>query len=243
MREDTGVVLWGHMKIGILGTGNMGRALGLIFAQVGHEVCFGARDPAKARAAAALAPALGVAPGRVRAGSNDEAARFGDLLVYTARGIPPAQVLADVSVLAGKIVVDMNNQEVPADFVYPPIARSLAEALAEAAPGAKVVKAFNTMAQEAFELCPEAIRPYRVSVFVAGDDPAARGVVKDLAAEIGFVPVDCGPLVHARLIEGAADLIRLLLIGQGMPDANFSLVNLPDVETPRLGGRQASRLR
>ena len=230
------------MNIGILGTGNMGRALGLVFAQVGHEVCFGARDPAKAQDAAALAPAVGVAPERVHAGDNDEAACFGEVLVYTARGVPPADLLSDVNVLAGKVLVDMNNQEVPADFIYPPVVRSLAETLAESAPGAKVVKAFNTLPMEVFELCPQAIRPYRVSVFVAGDDADARATAMALAAEIGFVPVDCGPLVHARLIEGAADLIRLLLIGQGLPDVNFSLVHVPDAEHPRLGGRQPSRL-
>ncbi len=232
------------MKIGILGTGNMGRALGLVFAQVGHEVCFGARDPAKAQAAVDLAPSVGEgAAERVRAGSNDEAARFGEVLVYTARGVPPAEVLTDASVLAGKVIVDMNNQDVPADFVYPPITRSLAEVLAAEAPGAKVVKAFNTLPMEVFELCPGDIRPHKVSVFVAADDAGARRTVGELAEQIGFVPVDCGPLVHARLLEGAADLIRFLLISQGMPDANFSLVHVPDAKHPRLGGRQESRLR
>lgn len=234
------------MKIGIIGTGNMGRSLGLVWAERGHEVFFGARDPAKAQAAAELAIKLtGHAEAAQRHGTNAQAARFGDVLLYAARGVAVPEVLgdADASSLAGKIVIDMNNQAVPEDFAFPSIVRSHAETLASQAPSARVVKAFNTIAQETFELCPEAIRPHHVSVFVAGDDEDARRTVMGLAEEIGFVPVDCGALIHARLIEGAADLIRLLMIKQGLPDANFSLVHVPDVAQPRLGGRQASALR
>ena len=235
------------MKIGIIGTGNMGRSLGLVWAERGHEVFFGAREPAKARAAALLAVKLSGDTGVDRRhGTNAQAARFGDVLLYTARGVPPAEALGEpdaASLLAGKVVIDMNNQEVPPDFAFPAITVSLAERLAQAAPDARVVKAFNTMAQETFELCPEAIRPYRVSVFVAGDDEAARCTVMDLAAEIGFVPVDCGPLVQARLLEGAGDFIRFLMIGQKLADANFSLAHVPDAEQPRLGGRQESSLK
>jgi predicted dinucleotide-binding enzyme len=64
------------------------------------------------------------------------------------------------SLLAGKTVIDINNQEVPSDFAFPAITRSLAETLAEQAPSAHVVKAFNTMSMETFELCPVAIRSY-----------------------------------------------------------------------------------
>ncbi|HEY0791510.1 MAG TPA: NAD(P)-binding domain-containing protein [Chthoniobacterales bacterium] len=233
------------MKIGIIGSGNMGRSLGLVWAERGHDVFFGGRDPQVTKAAAERAAQLtGTSKATARHGTNAEAARFGDLLLYTARGVPPAEALGEdgASALANKIVVDLNNQKVPNDFVFPPIATSLAERLAAAAPGAKVVKAFNTMAQETFELCPEAIRPYRVAAFVAGDDPAARATVKGLAEEIGFVPVDCGPLVHARLLEGAADLIRFLMIRQKMADANFSLIDVPDAANPRLGGHQPSKI-
>jgi len=231
------------MNIGILGSGNMGRALGLVWAERGHQVFFGARNPAQAQAAVALAPGLGVQK-RVQAGSNDEAARFGELLLYSARGVQPAEMLSDLSVLAGKVVVDMNNGDLPADLIYPPVTRFHAEALADGAREAKIVKAFNTVPAGVFELCPDAIRPYRISTFIASDDMAARRIVAGLAEEIGFVPVDCGPLVHARLLEGVADYIRLLLqIKQGMPDAAFSLFHTPQVENPRLGGQQASRLR
>jgi 8-hydroxy-5-deazaflavin:NADPH oxidoreductase len=229
------------MKIGIIGTGNMGRALGLVWAERGHDVLFGARNPAQSQAAVAFASGLG-AQARVQAGSNDEAARFGEVLLYSARAVPPAEVLGDPGVLAGKIVVDMNNGELPRDRAYPANNLSHAEALAGGVPEAHVVKAFNTLPAGAFELCPDAIRPYRVSCFIAGDNVAARRTVAGLAEEIGFVPVDCGPLLHARVLEGIADYIRMMLsIKQDMPNATFSLANIPEVESPRLGGQQPSR--
>ncbi|MDT5009074.1 MAG: 8-hydroxy-5-deazaflavin:NADPH oxidoreductase, partial [Mycobacterium sp.] len=116
-------------RIGIIGSGNMGRSLGLVFAKVGHEVCFGSRTPAQSEAAVALAPGVG-ATDRVRAGDNDAAAEFGEIVVYTARGVDPAQVLSSASLLDGKIVIDINNQDIPDDFVFPPVATSLAEVLA-----------------------------------------------------------------------------------------------------------------
>jgi predicted dinucleotide-binding enzyme len=190
----------------------------------------------------ALAPGVG-ATGRVRAGDNDAAAEFGEIVVYTARGVDPAQVLSSASLLDGKIVVDINNQDIPDDFVFPPVATSLAEILAEQVPNARVVKAFNTMSQEVFESCPDVIRPYQVSVFVAGDDECARETVLGLADEIGFVPVDCGPLIHARLLEGAGDFIRFLIVDRNLGTANFSLADVPPVPDARLGGRQQSKLK
>ena len=129
-----------------------------------------------------------------------------------------------------------------ADFVYPPVTKSLAEFLADQAPRARVVKAFNTTGQEVFELCPDAIRPYRLSVFVAGDHESARSAVLGLADQIGFVPVDCGPLIHARLLEGAADFIRFLMINRNLAGANYSLTNVRAAPEPKLGGRQQSKL-
>jgi 8-hydroxy-5-deazaflavin:NADPH oxidoreductase len=85
------------------------------------------------------------AQNRVQAGSNDKAARFGEPLLYSARGVHPAEMLGDLTVLAGKIVVDMNNGELPADLIFPPIIRSHAEALADGAREAKIVKAFTSV--------------------------------------------------------------------------------------------------
>jgi 8-hydroxy-5-deazaflavin:NADPH oxidoreductase len=229
------------MKIGIIGTGNMGRTFGLLWAELGHEVLFGARDPASSARALRLAGPRSAA----RAGSNFEAAEFGELLFWTVREAPVTAIVGSAS-LAGKIVVDPNNGPMPADFGLRPAPgdRSLAEALAGSAPEARVVKAFNTMAQEVLEHAPEALRSQRVSAFLAGDDEAAKAVVARLAEEIGFVPVDVGPLAAARMLEGLADFVRYMLITRGLgPLTTLSMATLPAPSaTPRLGGRTPTTL-
>lgn len=226
------------MKIGIIGSGNMGRSLGILWAEQGHEVFFGARTVETGQAIAAMAGH------QTQGGTNDDAAAFGDALLYTIRGIHPAEVLASVDVLAGKVLIDCNNQKIPAGFAYPPITQSLAEKLATDVPQARVVKAFNTMAQEVFELAPNPLKSHQVSVFVAGEDVSAKQTVMQLAQDIGFHPVDCGELRQARLIEGLGDLIRLLIIQQQKGAyATISVHTLPPAETQRLGGRQTSSLK
>ena len=221
------------MKIGVLGSGNMGRSLGALWVEQGHDVFFGSRRSDKGQQVAAQM-------GRnTQGGTNDQAAAFGDILLYTIRGVNPADVLSTTAMLDGKVLIDCNNFDIPAGFAYEPITRSLAETLAEQVPNAKVVKAFNTMAQEVFELSPQPLEQHNVSVFLVGDDAAAKQTVTQLAEEIGFKPLDCGPLRQARLLEGLGDFIRLMIIGQGLgPYATISVHVLPPAEQERLGGRQ-----
>ena len=222
------------MKIGILGSGNMGRSLGTLWAEQGHEVFFGARTQGKGQQ---IAEQVGH---NTQGGTNTAAAEFGDVLLYTIRGVDPAAVLSTTEVLDSKVLIDCNNFEIPAEFAYEPITDSLAEILADQAPSAKVVKAFNTMAQEVFELSPQPLGQHNVSVFLAGDDTTAKQAVAQLAQEIGFNPIDCGPLRQARLLEGLGNFIRLMIIGQGMgPYATLSVQTLPPATQERLGGRQA----
>lgn len=225
------------MKIGIIGSGNMGRSLGLLWAEQGHEVFFGARTAEKGQSVAAF-----VERG-TQGGTNDDAAKFGNVLLYTARGVNPQEVITSIEMLSGKILIDCNNFEIPEGFAYPPILQSLAEKLASEVPNARVVKAFNTMAQEVFELAPSPLKNYHVSVFVCADDTEARQVVMKLAEDIGFVAVDCGELRHARLVESLGDFIRLMIIGQLQnPYATISVNVLPAASQQRLGGRQGSNL-
>jgi 8-hydroxy-5-deazaflavin:NADPH oxidoreductase len=225
------------MKIGIIGSGNMGRSLGILWAEQGHQVFFGARTAAKGEAVAELAGQ------GTQGGTNDEAAAFGDVLLYSVRGVHPAEVLTSTEVLTGKILIDPNNSTIPEGFAYEPIAKSLAETLAEQVPNAIVVKAFNTMAQEVFELAPSPLKEHQVSVFVCSDNDEARQVVMKLAEDIGFVAVDCGTLRQARLVEGLGDFIRFIIMGQLQnPYATISVNVLPAASIQRLGGRQASTL-
>ena len=225
------------MRIGVVGTGNMGRSLGLLFSEQGHEVFFGSRDIRQAQEAAKLAH------GNVQAGSNDEAARFGDVVVWGVRGVSAAEVLQDLSVLNGKTVLDMNNNETRTDGGIGPEDESLAEKLQREIPDAHVVKAFNTLPMEVFEVSKEELQRNSVSVFIASDDEAAKSKVRALATEAGFTAVDLGPLRAARMSEGIADIIRVL-IGRGTPPHSaVSLVQLPAPSGQRLGGRQASQLK
>lgn len=220
------------MRIGIVGTGNMGRSLGILWAERGHEVLFGAREVDKAKSAADLA-------GRdTRSGTNDEAAQFGEVIFYSVRDVPSA-IFGTKDVLDGKVVIDCNNRPIPESFAFePPTRPSLVEALAADVPGARVVKGFNTFAQEVFELSPIPLREHGVSVYLCGDDPQAKGIVAGLAEELGFVAVDCGALRNAWMLEATGDLIRLLIGGMKRGSyATISVHELPEAQTRRLGGR------
>ena len=225
------------MKISIIGSGNMGRSLGILWAEQGHDVFFGSRTAEKGLATANFAKH------GTQGGTNDEAAAFGDVLLYTARGISPSEVFTSIEILTDKIIIDLNNFEIPDDFNYLPIKKSLAEQLSEEVPNALVIKAFNTIPQEVFELAPEPLKDYNVSVLVAGNDSEAKKTVMQLAQDIGFNPIDSGTLRNARLIEGLADLERFLVIHQQMGLVVPSFHVLPQAEEQRLGGRKPSVLK
>jgi predicted dinucleotide-binding enzyme len=216
------------MKIGIIGTGNMGRALGLGWARVGHEVLFGSRDLNKAKAIAANGT------GSTRAGDFDVSAAFGDVILYTIRDRFPSSLLKEPQALSGKILIDCNNSAILGLDVSDPDNRpgihfttpipSHAERLAADAPKSRVVKAFNTMASQVIELDREELSRRGVSVFLCSDDARAKSVVKGLAEELGFVGVDCGELERAQLVESLGDFIRFQIIGMELgPFATISL--------------------
>ncbi len=208
------------MKIGIIGTGNMGRALGVGWARKGHRVLFGSRDLDKARAVAAEAGSS------ASAGSNDDAAAFGDVILYTLRDVFPTKLLANPKALLGKIVIDCNNSDFSdaETCTFPVPVPSIAERLAADVPFARVVKAFNTHPALVLSLGPEVLASQNVSAFVCGDDAEARAVVSQLAKEIGLVPVGSGGLVRARLVEGVADFLRFQIIAMGL--GGYATLNL-----------------
>ncbi len=221
------------MKISITGSGNMGRSLGILWAEQGHEVFFGSRDSEKGRSVAELAGH------GTRGGTNDEAAEFGEVIFYPVRAMP-STVLSSTEVLSGKVLIDCNNREIPEGYAFECIiGESLAEKLATDVPNAHVVKAFNTFAQEVFELSPEPLKEYNVSCFICGDNEQAKKTVMTLAEEIGFSAIGCGPLRSARMVEGLADFIRFMIGGMQLgPYATISVNQLPEAKEQRLGGRQ-----
>jgi predicted dinucleotide-binding enzyme len=188
------------MRIGIVGIGPVGRTLGSIWARSGHEVAFGSRDAA--RAAEAAMGYVGA-----RATTQEQAAAFGEVVLWTARGVMPA----DPDMLAGKIVIDPNNREPGPDGGYAsprPVGPSLAERLQAAAPRSRVVKAFNTVVMRLLHEDPERLRASGAQVFLAGDDAEAKAVTAALAAEAGLGAVDLGGLDAAWMAEAMADTFR-----------------------------------
>jgi predicted dinucleotide-binding enzyme len=192
------------MKIGILGTGIVGRTLGDKLTGVGHEVRMGGRQ-ARNETAAAWASAAG---GHASAGTFAEAAAFGEVVFNCTKGEHALDALrqAGAANLAGKVLVDVTN---PLDFSrgFPPSLSvcntdSLGEQIQRALPDARVVKALNTM------WCGIMVDPRRLPgshlVFVAGNDAAAKATVAGLLRQFGWREeevVDVGDITGARATE------------------------------------------
>ena len=189
------------MQIGILGAGNVGGALGTLWAAQGHEIVFGVREP-QSYTVEILMNHVG---DNARTGTMEEAAAFGEVVVLAVPWGAVVEVLGHVrAALAGKILIDCTNRVTPAPPVGP---ASGAEEVAHLAPAARVVKAFNTLGAENLPRLP-----WRTpaSTFICGDDPAARAVVSRLGTQIGFDVVDAGPLSSAQYIESLAQFWLLL---------------------------------
>jgi 8-hydroxy-5-deazaflavin:NADPH oxidoreductase len=200
------------MRIAVIGAGNVGGMLGKLWAGKGHEMVFGAPDP-KNDKLAALLRSIG---GKARAASVAEAAAFGEVVVL-ATPWPAAQAAIGSAGnhLAGKILVDCTNP-LAADLSGLVVGtdNSAGEEVARWARGAKVVKAFNTIGAANF--ADPSFGGAAASMFIAGDDAAAKSVVAGLAAALGFDPVDTGPLLAARWLEPLAMLWIHLAFKQGL---------------------------
>lgn len=222
-------------NIGIVGTGNMGRVIGLALAQKGYPVFFGARDLPKAEFAASFDP-------QTQFGTNQQAAEFGDILYYAPRDVDPKDVLEDTRAFDGKIVIESGNVNISADLDADDIKVSKTEILQRQIPDAMVVKAFNTIIQEIFEYTAQDLTSFNISCFLASDFPEATATVSNLVKDLGFVPVDCGLAKQAVLLEQAGSLIRVLARMKQTPWLSFSLSELPKIEDLKFGGRTVSGL-
>jgi len=182
------------MRIAILGAGNVGGALGTAFSSVGHDVVFGVRDPASDKTTAAVSAASS------RATSPGEAVDGADVVVFALRWDAVPDMIASLPPLHGRVVIDAMNR-----FGGTP-GRSTAQDLADLLPGARVAKAFNTTGFENMTTARD--RQQTGAMFVAGDDPDAKRVGMELAAQIGFEPYDAGPLDNAKVLE---DMVKVWL--------------------------------
>jgi len=175
------------MRIAIMGAGNVGGGLGTALATAGHEVVFGVRDPDSDKTRQALAEASGTT-----ATTPAEAAAGADVVVFALRWDAVADTVAQLPSLDGRVVIDAMNR-----FSDP--ARSTTEDLADLLPGARLAKCFNTIGFE--NLTTAAARHTRAAMFVAGDDPEAKRIALQLAAELGFDAQDAGGLANAKPLE------------------------------------------
>jgi hypothetical protein len=195
------------MRIGILGSGLMGAKFGTIFARAGHDVVFSyARDPRKL---ARLARAAGK---RARAGTPADAARDADAVLLAVHWSRMNDVLKKAGSLAGKVVVTC-SLPMSADDGQLVVAHksSGAEALAKKLPRAKVVSAFGTVPSEVlFDVFESRRRANRPSLVYCGDDAGAKRVAAKLIRDVGFDPLDAGPLRIARFTEPFTLLIARL---------------------------------
>ncbi len=189
------------MQITIIGAGNMANAIAARALAGHHAVRLIDHNPAKAKA---LADQLRQqVTGADVADAGPAAAGEADIIVLALPFAAAAQAAAQYAAeLPGKTLVDISN---PVDFstfdslVVEP-GTSAAEQIAAAAPGARVVKAFNTTF--AGNLAAGQAHGTPLDVFIAGDDAQAKQAVADLAASGGLRPIDAGPLKRARELEG-----------------------------------------
>jgi predicted dinucleotide-binding enzyme len=180
------------MQIGIIGAGHIGATMARILSDAGDHVAIAnSRGPDSLRA---LAGELGE---NVQATTVADAARFGDIVVVAI----PLHAYTDLppEPFAGKIVIDANNYYSGRDGNIEELdsgATTSSELLAAHLPGARVVKAFNTMNYQplATEGKPEAPRDERLALYVAADDESAKQRVSELIERLGFAAVDTGSL-------------------------------------------------
>ena len=218
--KPAGRFLERHVKIALIGAGDVGSTLARAWAKKGHDVFFGVRDP-KNDKTRQLVQSLGA---HAQAGTVAEAAAFGEVVVLaTPWGAAEAAIRA-AGDLRGKMLIDCTNPLKPDDSgLELGFSTSAAEQVAKWAKGAKTFKAFNTTGSN--NMANPVIDNIRTVMFVCGDDEAVKPTVLQLVADVGFDAVDAGKLVIARLLEPWAMLwIHLALTGSAGREFGFALL-------------------
>jgi predicted dinucleotide-binding enzyme len=201
--------------------GNVGAALGRRWVEAGHEVVFGARDPADPRA-------KGTAGGmKARLASVPEAVAAAEVVALAVPFPAVGDALSSAGDLTAKVLLDCTNP-LTADLSGLTLGTTTSggEQVASLARGARVVKIFNTtgagnMADPRYGDAPP-------TMLYAGDDAAAKAVAARLARDVGFDPVDVGPLSAARVLEPFGLVWITLAVHQRLgPDFIFQLVRRP----------------
>jgi len=214
-----------QMRVGVLGSGEVGRCLAAGFSGRGHEVMIGSRDPGKDELREWLA---GDGSG-IAVGTFAETAAHGELLVLAVLGNAAEEAIADAGPdnFKGKVVIDAMN---PLDFSggFPPklsIAGedSLGERVQRALPDARVVKAFNTIGNPYF--VDPSFSDGEPTMLIAGNDQSAKGTVRDVLTDFGWSnTVDIGGIEGSRELEAICIVWVKIGGARGAWDHGFKLL-------------------
>jgi NADPH-dependent F420 reductase len=207
------------MNIAVLGTGNVGGTLGRRWAQAGHRVCFGSRDPNSEKVQKLLAEAP-----QATACTLKDAAAKSDVIILATPWTTTQATIAALGDVTGKVLIDCIN---PLNETFSGLTHghttSAAELVAAWAPTAHVVKAFNTVSAKV--MANPKFGDQAATLFYCGDDAAAKQAVHQLATDIGFEAVDAGPLSNARHLEPLAMLyIHLAVRGGWGSNTAFKII-------------------
>ena len=196
------------MKIGIINTGNIGRALAKSWHRAGHQLLL-AKDGNQAK----LDEFVQEIDGALR-GTPQQAADFGEVVLFSVYWPRFDATLTSVGDLTGKIVIDtMNPLKVNERFEhYHDLefmqSSSTSEEFQKRLPNARIVKAFSTLAAPLLDASQWSGNPVTPAIFVAGNDPSAKEVVFQLVRDAGFQPLDVGSLSNGRSIEQLGVLLH-----------------------------------
>ncbi|HEY9378199.1 MAG TPA: NAD(P)-binding domain-containing protein [Jiangellaceae bacterium] len=190
------------MRIAIIGTGKMGRGFAQALAPM-HEVIIGSRDPDRAAATAAKTGATGGA-------TYANAAATADVVILTVPWNAMEDTLGQLGHLPGTVVIDVS---------YPYTKRerealtgtSTAELVQKRLPRARVLKGWNHV--HARHLTDPQVHGIASSVLITGDDPNAKDIAFEIARDMGFHPVDAGPLKATRDLEKLVGVMLFLRLG------------------------------
>jgi len=202
------------MKIAVIGAGNVGGTLGKRWAKGGHEVAYGVRNAAEAKVVALVSESGPSA----RAASVPDAVRQAAVVVLTIPWQNAQEAVAAAGDLSGRVLIDATN---PVPLTPEGLRQGLvighttsaAEEIARWAVGARVVKAFNTTGFP--NMADPQYGSRGLTMMLCGDDAEAKKVTADLARQLGFEPVDVGPLRSARYLEALAMLWIDMALLQG----------------------------
>lgn len=181
--------------IAVIGTGNVGGALGPEFAAQGHDIVYGSREPQRADVQELVARTAGNA----RAALPADAVVGADMVVIAVPGGAAEDAVRSLGDLSGKIIIDPTNRVAPGEDGYfdHTAETSNGQMIQELVPDAHVVKAFNTLNYQTM-IDPDG----PVTIPIAGNDADAKAAVAELVSGMGLEPLDVGPIRSAQVLEG-----------------------------------------